>query len=230
MKPFVVHRPTARADLALQAKGQSGFSLVEFLVGSAVGMILLSAGVLLWAEYTRIHHASVQQARLDHDLRTSARLIISHVRRAGYWASPQVTRLNPYAEIQLTEQGLVFHTSRDATENHQVDAHDVFGVRLKKGVLEFALGAQNWQALTDPHVLRVRSFELRPVSPLMHCARPQEGLALQLVIVAESPGGSSLTRRHESLVTLRNHVRFGACDCEKLPSRNQCSGIDLKQS
>ena len=229
MKPLLAQTPVGQAYryrqiCHRQTQGQSGFSLVEFLVGSTIGMILLSAAALLWAEYTRMHHGWVQEARLDHDLRASARLLISHLRRAGYWASPASHRLNPYAELQFTEKGILFYTSRDATENHQIDANEVFGIRLKKDVLEFALGTQNWQALTDPHALRIRSFELRPAWPMIDCDTPSEALVLQLVIVAESSARIPLIRRHEALVTLRNPVKMRPCDCPNSPSSKPCLG------
>lgn len=211
MKAPFVHQPIAPSNRHPKALGQTGFSMVEFLVGSAIGMVLLTTGTLLWAEHTRMHHESVRQARLDHDLRTSARLIISHLRRAGYWASPQAHRPNPYGPFQIQGETTLFYASRDTTENHRVDANEAFGIRLKAGVLEFALGAHNWQALTDPQVLRIRSFELRPAASNASCARAKGPLLLQLSIVAEATRGSPLSQRHEALVALRNHLAPTNC-------------------
>jgi type II secretory pathway component PulJ len=196
---------------------------VEFLVATAIGMLILTAGALVWAEQIKASHLLIRQARLDHDLRASTRLIARHLRRAGHWSDPDPARPNPYAELTLSGQGAIFRASRDATENHRVDGNEVFGVRLRHGVLELALGTHNWQALTDPNTVTIRSFTLTPqrserrlpsacaASCPGPCSSLWEQRSLKLQIIAESVGRSPLTREFQALVHLRNDAVHSDC-------------------
>lgn len=215
--------PRRRQPQAGSPHGQRGLSLAEFLVGSAIGMLILTAGTLVWAEQIKASELLIRQARIDHDLRASARLISRHLRRAGYWSNPDPARPNPYAELTLSGQAAIFRASRDATENHRVDGNEVFGVRLRHGVLELALGTNNWQALTDPDTVTVRAFTLTPqvsesrLPPVCSaaCPEPCSGLwqqrSLKLHIIAESVGRLPLTREFQALVHLRNDAVHSAC-------------------
>jgi type II secretory pathway component PulJ len=196
---------------------------VEFLVATAIGMLILTAGAMVWAEQIKASHLLIRQARIDHDLRASTRLIARHLRRAGHWADPDPARDNPYAELTLSDRVAIFRASRDATENHRVDGNEVFGVRLHHGVLELALGTNNWQALTDPNTVTIRSFTLTPQVSEHRlpsvcsaacpgpCASLWQQRSLKLHIVAQSAGRLPLTREFQALVHLRNDAVHSAC-------------------
>ena len=202
---------------------QRGLSLVEFLVSTAIGLLILSAGGLVWAEHIKASHLLIRQARLDHDLRASTRLIARHLRRAGHWADPDPARPNPYAELTLSSQSVMFRTSRDATENHRVDDNEEFGVRLRHGALELALGTHNWQALTDPHTVKILSFTLTPnvserrlpsvcsAACPVPCSSHWQQRSLKIHLIAESAGPLPLTREFQTLVHLRNDAVQSDC-------------------
>lgn len=216
--------PQRRAWAAQRA--QRGVSLTEFLVGSALGLIILTASTTLLATHIQRGNQLLQQARLRHDLRSSVHLVSRHLRRSAYWGAPSpmgsAALSNPYGELLVSGQQATFYTSRDAMENHQVDNNEVFGVRLNAGRLEMALGAHNWQALTDPEVLKIVAFSIQPhtkyETPVasceascrttpevtIPCGPTQQRRSLRMRVVGQSAHGSPEQHEIDTLVHLRN--------------------------
>jgi type IV pilus assembly protein PilW len=158
------------------APRQRGLSLVELLVGLAVGLFVVAAGATLLATQLRDQRGLAVENRLMQDLRTAADVIARDLRRAGHWGAAAsgvwasgasgVLR-NPYSTLtqgSTALEGVGFSYSRDVTENHRVDSNEQFGLRLRSGVVELQLGAGNWQALTDAGVLKFTGLSITPTS------------------------------------------------------------------
>ena len=60
-----------------------GISMVELLVGLAVGLFIAAAGVTLMAGNLRENRALMLESRLMQDLRTASDIITRDLRRAG---------------------------------------------------------------------------------------------------------------------------------------------------
>jgi len=109
------------------AQTQRGLSIVEMLIGLALGLFIVAAGLTLLASNLREHRAVpvLLEARLMQDLCTAADLIVRDLRRAGYWsdATAGVWRTgassviaNPYGAIApqaATSDAVSFRFSRD---------------------------------------------------------------------------------------------------------------------
>ena len=79
-------------------RGQRGLSLVELLVGLALGLLVVAGGAALLArQHLREHRALLLEARLMQDLRTAADLVARDLRRAGYWGDAGRRRLDATA-------------------------------------------------------------------------------------------------------------------------------------
>lgn len=230
---------------------QGGFSLIEMLLALLLGLVLVG-GVASWA----ITHVGEQrrllaQARLGQDLRAVIDLASRDLRRAGYWgqaelgtpAEPgQAPRPNPYIGLHpsagSTAAALGHAYSRDATENGSVDANERFGLRLNAGTgaLEWRVSGgalapgtgDQWQALTDPTLLRVTMLEVRHDSdridllaqcPLDRCPSPSGPDCpprllihrVTLTVEASDARDASVRRRLRSTLRLRNEELQGAC-------------------
>lgn len=210
-------------------KHQSGLSLVELMIGLALGLFIAAAGLAAFAEQWREHRQATAAMRLMQELRSAGDVIARDLRRAGHWAAPQASRANPYAAfapLAAASDAALFSYSRDAAgENHALDGNEQFGLRLRRGVIELLLGAGHWQALTDSGTLLVTEFVLQPrvdsVSLLEHCARPCPAAAscearvevrrVAIRITARSVQDPALVRSLDSLVRLRNDAVIGAC-------------------
>lgn len=151
-----------------QSTAQRGLALVELLVGSAIGLWIVCGALLLFANHLRDNRRLLLEARLHHDLRAAADLMVHDLKRAGYWqhalaATVQPAASNPYRTIDAVgapdRASITYSFSRDDIENDAVDAAEATGFRVSGGVLQALVGS-NWQALTDPLVLQVTRLSI----------------------------------------------------------------------
>jgi prepilin peptidase dependent protein B len=217
---------------------QRGLTIVELLVGAAIGLLVVAAGTTLLTGQLRESRGLLLEARLMQDLRTAADLVSRDLRRAGYWggategvwlAGASSVVVNPYAAVSpgaAASDAASFRYSRDATENHLVDGNEQFGYRLRAGVIELQLGAGNWQALTDSGTLNVTEFSVTPFTQDISlqgfcatdcpagsstCPPRQQVRSLALVISGRGVVDARVTRSIRSEVRLRNDPITGAC-------------------
>jgi type IV pilus assembly protein PilW len=180
----LVRRATRHA-----ARPPTGFTLVELMVGLALGLFLLAAAGLWLTSQTQAQRRTLADARLDQDLRAAADLLARDLRRAGYWGHAATTLArraqsasapaNPYAEVYpaaasdvpaAAAGALGYAYSRDAEEDDLVDPRERFGLRLNPATQALELrqsGASarpddgdRWQPLTDPRVVRVTGLAI----------------------------------------------------------------------
>lgn len=227
-----------RSGRAAAAHPARGLSLVELLIGIAVGLVMVASAATFLAGNLRESRALLLESRLMQDLRTAADVVTRDLRRAGYWAAATdgiwragaaSAAANPYAALSpsaTASDSVSFAFSRDAVENNGVDSNEQFGFRLRNGTLEMQLGATNWQALTDSGTLAVTAFTVSPgtesigladacpeACPVGSTTCPPR-LAVRSLAVRIS--GRSITdpgveRSVRSAVRVRNDGVFGAC-------------------
>lgn len=216
---------------------QRGLSLVELLVGLAVGMLVVAAAIALLSAQTREQRSTAAELRLMQELRATADLVARDLRRAGHWGDPAVAlwawsasapMANPYAALAplaAASGAASYAYSRDAGENHRLDANEQFGLRLRSGVLELQLGSAGWQALSDPASITVTAFEVQPrlqETPLLvHCPNPcppggtcaprLQWRSLSIRLTARAVADPTVQRRLDAEVRLRNPAVSGAC-------------------
>jgi prepilin peptidase dependent protein B len=221
---------------------QAGLTLVELMVGLAIGLFIVAAGTVMLTGHLRESRLLLMEARLMQDLRTATDLLVRDARRAGYWADASrgvwqgsaSVQANPYAGISPSPSAsaadaVSFRFSRDATENHTVDANEEFGFRLRRGAIEMLLGRGNWQAVTDPAVLRITAFTVTPqvqevvlqslceqACPDTHaggaaCPPRLQVRSLSLHITGHAAADASVRRSLRSSVRLRNDAITGSC-------------------
>jgi len=157
---------------------QRGLSLVELLIGSALGVLLVGAGIGVLLAQLKESRALAEHNRLIQDLRSTTSLIARDLRRAGHWAdsgagvwlrdAPPPSRTvaaNPYAAVDTTPApagALTLRYSRDSVENHSVDSNEQFGFRLRNEAIEMRIGGANWQTMTDASLMKVTALEFTP--------------------------------------------------------------------
>ena len=223
---------------ALDPADQRGISMVELLVGMAVGLFIAAAGVTLMAGNLRENRSLMLESRLMQDLRTATDIITRDLRRAGYWSgavaavrtsADSVPVATPYFAIapsSAASDNVSFAFSRDATENNTLDSNEQFGFRLRRGVIEMQLGSGNWQALTDANTVVVSQFTVTPTveeislagqcqrscpAPAGDCPPRQQVRSLAVSITAQSSTDASVQRSLHSRVRLRNDAIVGSC-------------------
>ena len=219
---------------------QRGLSIVELLVGVAVGLIIVAAATMMVATQLADNRRLLVETQVQQDLRATADLITRDLRRAGFWWNSQrVTALgsgpagplaNPYTDVLPAVDGDVAQqvTYRYAHPN-QVDDDAVadderLGFRLRSGVIETQLGAGNWQALTDAGALKITTFDVtfntQDVPLACHracsaggtpCPPVQSVRSYTVEIDGEAASDARVTRSVRSHVRLRNDIIVGEC-------------------
>lgn len=142
-----------------------GLSIVELLVGLAVGLFIVGGATKLFVDNLTNNRRLLLETRVNQDLRAAADLIARDLRRGGYWRNahtgissdptvPPVT--NPHAavtNVSATQAGYSY--ARDA--DNTLDSEEGFGVQratetangVSRGVIQLRLG-DAWRTVTDP--------------------------------------------------------------------------------
>lgn len=168
-------------------RSQRGFSIIELLVGVAVGLFIVGGAMKLFADYVGNNRRLVLETKVNQDLRAAADLIARDLRRAGYWgnstggvvttnANP-VPAVSPYAVVAPSAASGVASTttysySQGTEDNTLTTSTENFGFRLSAGSLQYLLGG-NWQSITDINTVNITAFSITPahscVSLVQYC-------------------------------------------------------------
>lgn len=159
------------------ARRQRGLSLVELMVGVALGLFLIGGAVTLFVQNLGSSRQMLLEARINQDLRAAADLIARDLRRSGYWANAvngtistaggTVMATNQYTGItgtfNATSSLIEYQFARDT--NDALDNNEQFGFQLNNGVIQMKTsGTPTWQDLTDPNSVTVTQFRITPTS------------------------------------------------------------------
>lgn len=222
---------------AVPAGLRRGLSIVELMVGVAVGLLVVSGALSMSAGNMDKSRRLLADVRFNQDLRAAADLITRDLRRAGYWGAAitgtqaigatSATAQNPYAGAALAEGSLSYQFSRDVAENNALDANEQFGFRVRDGALQMRSDADGWKDVTDTRVMTVAADGLQiipgeTVLPLGHlCPRacnagvpncPASTVrSYAVTLAAASVTDPSAVRMLRTTVRLRNDQLSGRC-------------------
>jgi prepilin-type N-terminal cleavage/methylation domain-containing protein len=129
-----------------------GFSLVELMVGLALGLALLACALGAWSVQLSASRQLLAQSQLMHELRTSLHIISRNLRRAALEAPKAMTLLPGEYRFRYAPAG---------PKNEQHLAY-----RLHDGALEVKIDAGSWQTLTDARSVRIRALHIVPSSAI----------------------------------------------------------------
>jgi type IV pilus assembly protein PilW len=168
----------------------SGLSIVELLVGIAIGLFILAGATLVTSTQLSNNRQLLLETQIQQDLRSTADLITRELRRSGYWGGAYTTAwpvagapVNMYQTFDADTPGaggrkeITFSYSKvseDLPENNNLDADEKFGFARNstEGTIEAKLGGAGWQTLTDPNVVLITDFSIQvtPLSLVVPCA------------------------------------------------------------
>ena len=215
-----------------------GVSMVELLVASAIGLVVVAAAGSVVASQQTAARRVQTEARLMQDLRSTSELVGRDLRRAGHWsAAASAVRqadtpvpANPHsalapADAPASAVALSFSTA--GGDPSAVDDSERFGFRLRNGGVEIQLGARNWQALSDPGTLVITDFTIsprideaelgtfcdRPCAPgNAACPPRQQVRSFAISLAGRSAVDPQVTRSLRSSVRVRNDAVVGSCE------------------
>lgn len=208
---------------------QSGLSLVELLVGVAVGLFVVAGAAMLVGSQLSDNRRLLLETQLQQDLRSSADVIARELRRAGHWSQaeqgvwqPDVSAApNPFAGVSMPTAEQVDYTYRRGSGQE-----GPYGFRFNSaaGTVQTRLAAAGWHDLTDPRVMRVTAMTITPLNTpiVLPCPKdcPPPGAAtdcwprllvrsFEVSITGQAVHDASVQRTLQSTVRLRNdRVQF----------------------
>jgi type IV pilus assembly protein PilW len=156
---------------------QRGLSLVELMVGVAVGLFVVAGAAKVTVDSVVSNRRLLMEARVNQDMRAAADVIARDLRRASYWenslsglwstGSSVVSATNPYWQIDAsaannTTGSIVYSYQRP----NAADRNLGFRLVVDSGVghIEIQDATGGWQTITDPASINVSSFTIAETS------------------------------------------------------------------
>lgn len=94
---------------------QRGLSIVELMVGLAVGLVVAAAAISALAQHVGSTRRLLLDARLTHELATTAELIARHLRRAHHWRDAAAAVWQPGAATRPNPHRLSFDSQEQVS-------------------------------------------------------------------------------------------------------------------
>ena len=206
---------------------QRGLSVVELLVGVAVGLFVVAAAALVVGGQLSSNRKLLLDTQLQQDLRAAAEFVCRELRRAGAMSDPQsIDRI--WRPTSPTAPGINFYgsnlapssgTASSLTYQYNRNGTTQFGFDLYNGRIRTRLEG-NYQDVTDPNVMKVTTFSLtvrnaasvQLVCPLAcsgggtACWPTVQVRDIDIDIRAEAANDPSVVRSIRTTVKLRNDL------------------------
>lgn len=207
-----------------------GFSIVELLVGVAIGLFILTGASLLYVNNLGNSRLLLMQARMDQDLRSAMDLITRDLRRGAYWVdslkgtttNASAAAANPYAAVSTTAATIAYRYDDAASATTDLAAR-TFEFELVDGALKMKLGASNPQTITDTNIMTVTAFDITETATAIDvstaCTTACTGAGCpsitvrtyNIVLTGTSRVDPAMVRTLRSQVRVRNDAIAGAC-------------------
>ncbi len=156
-----------------------GLSLIELMVGIAIGMIVVAGASVMMVTQINEHRRLMLETQVQQDLRAAGDLILRELRRAGYRGEVPTGVWSPDAPAAVLAVSSPYTVMDPDISNANGDsvqyryslrrpwiftpATEQFGFKLDSGVLRFQLGDGGWQPLTDPNTVKITAFNVTTV-------------------------------------------------------------------
>lgn len=178
-------------NLPRLGRAQRGLSLVEMMVGVAIGLIIVAAAALVISSQLLENRKLITETQLQQDLRAASDIVTRELRRAGIWGSTNAkftvwfsgttsVQCNQYTSVSPTDapDGVVtYRYWRSASKSSSL------GFKVDNGVLRYSVSnpdepgpdiekciipnnPTNWQDLTDARTVKITKFEVTPTTGL----------------------------------------------------------------
>ncbi|MDP3876745.1 MAG: prepilin-type N-terminal cleavage/methylation domain-containing protein [Methylobacter sp.] len=151
---------------------QTGFTLIELMIASLLGLIVVSATIAMYVGTVRASTDTLNSVHLNHDLDAVLSLITNDLKRAGYWGGAVIgadSLNNPFtldtANIQAPAASCILY-SYDADGDGVVDADEFYGFRLNGSNIDIRLSGTTtadcadgtWSAMTTEGTVNVTAL------------------------------------------------------------------------
>ncbi|MDH5326193.1 MAG: hypothetical protein OEZ68_20855 [Gammaproteobacteria bacterium] len=158
-------------------KKQNGVGLPELMIGIVVGLIILSGTISLYINTIKNSSNTLLSTKLNQELSTAMSLMVSDIRRTGYWANANSGSANPFTVVTSPATNINVLESLSCilySYDHNSDGinnNEIFGFRHvdsdadgSKDSIQILHGTAtstedcnlgNWLELVNSHVIKV---------------------------------------------------------------------------
>ena len=168
------HHGTSRAV-------QQGLSLVELMVGVAIGLIVVAAAAMMVSTQLGDNRRLLLETQIQQDMRSTIDIITREMRRASYtpgavgelWYEGKTGAIAQNSFGTITPTSGVGLTEVEFSYRRRSGDQGPYGYKLEGNAIKSKIGGQ-WQTLTDTSVMRVTAFNVdlaAPVSFPLPCPR-----------------------------------------------------------
>jgi type IV pilus assembly protein PilW len=154
-------------------RAQRGLSIIELMVGVAVGMFVVGGAIKLFVDHVVSNKRQLVETRVNQDMRAAADIVARDIRRAGYWenAASQITGVNPYAAAASLPSAADIRYAYARNADDTLDNNEQVGFRRQVvsgiGILQMQDGLNNWQPITDPGTVDITGFSVTAAAPAL---------------------------------------------------------------
>lgn len=234
------HKKARRAEKPKPRRSSSGMSIVELMIGLAIGLFILAGASAMFVTNVVNARQILLESRINQDLRSTMDLITRDLRRGGYWAnslagtlipaSSNVTEANPYSQVTRTGTDRIEYAyARDTDNTLNPAGTENFGFRLNttEKAIEMNIGGGAWQKLTNTDIVSIpdNGFTIAPTETAIDIRSACEKTCpttnpncptiqvrtYNIVLTGQSKANPALTRTLRSQVRVRNDAITGAC-------------------
>lgn len=218
-----------------------GLSIVELLVGVAIGLIVVAGASALFVTNIISARQVLLEARINQDLRNTMDLITRDLRRGAYWGNSlsgtlivgaaTTTTANPYAGVSWTPgTSTLAYGYMDTTGNNAVASGlERFNIRQNGSAIQMNVAGTTWTNITNTDILTIptgglaitpteTSIDLRAACPrtctdtLLAPTCPRVTVrTYDIVLTGTAVSNAALTRTLRSQVRVRNDAVVGTC-------------------
>jgi prepilin-type N-terminal cleavage/methylation domain-containing protein len=230
---------TRRLFSTSRAACQRGLSLVEMMVGIAVGLFIVAGATLVVTTQLGDNRRLLIETQLQQDLRATGDVITRELRRSGgvgedtiskfVWVPGALATQAEFNDITISESGsqVDFGYRRDTVTGP-------WGFKLDGGVIK-TFTSDAWQSLTDTNTMEVTLFTVQPIDSLTEVIPCPRGCGgdptdtscwptvsirnYEVRIEAQSRTDASVRRALRSQVRVRNDaVNFSSSSAPACPT------------
>lgn len=225
---------TPSQPIAPRRRVQRGLSLVEMMVGIAVGLIIVAAATMTMATQLSDNRRLLTELQVQQDLRAATDTISRELRRAGFWVSAGTQVPVPGSTAaDLRNPNVALATGGPSKFEYRYDRRDTavsnaFGFcqgtacpTASPGTIRSKLqdaSSTRWEELTDGKAVNITAMTITPVTgPTTKLACPSlcaDGSTAcwptiavreaQITVTGQAVSDSAVQRTLTSRVRLRN--------------------------
>lgn len=154
-------------------KKQTGFTMVELMVSSIIGLITLAGVMTFFTNTVQSNSDGLKEVRLNQELRALMDVMVRDIRRAGYWRNangidPNIYATNEHA-INIQNDNCITYAYDDFqarnSDANRVQDTDAAGFRLINNTLKIRRRSalcdsdRNWESISDDKSLKITKLE-----------------------------------------------------------------------